>query len=232
MRLPGRLGATTLGDLLGTLHRDRATGVLELVEAGREHRIHLVGGLISQIETPLSVARLGELMRREGLVGDGALRWLARALIASPGKRAGELLVAAQAVSPDLVAAALRRQLRLKLDALFAVSDAALRFRVAFRKGAELRVPLSPHEFLHGRPRARDGRRQRSAPVRPDRGRVRALSVLGLGPQARPEDVQRAFRKLARDVHPDRHPRASEAQKAELLKRFAEISAAYHQLVA
>ena len=141
-------------------------------------------------------------------------------------------MVAAEAVSPDLVAAALRRQLRLKLDALFAVSDAALRFRVAFRKGAELRVPLSPHEFLHGRPRARDGRRQRSAPVRPDRGRVRALSVLGLGPQARPEDVQRAFRKLARDVHPDRHPRASEAQKAELLKRFAEISAAYHQLVA
>jgi DnaJ-domain-containing protein 1 len=241
MRLPGRLRATTLGDLLGVLHRERATGVLELVEAdgataGRAHRIHVIAGLVGQVETPLGVTRLGDLMRREGLLGDSALRWLSRQLASSPGRRAGELLVDSRAVSAELVAAALRRQLRLKLDALFSLSDAALRFRVAFRRSAEVRVPLSPHEFLHGRPRARDRRRAAASaparPERPERGRVRALAVLGLGPQAGPADVQRAFRQLARDAHPDRHPRASDRERAELLRRFTELSAAYHQLVA
>ncbi len=242
MRLPGRLRATTLGDLLGILHRERATGVLELVEAngitsGRAHRIHLVSGLVGEVETPLGVTRLGELMRHEGLLGDSALRWLSRQLARTPGRRAGELLVDNHAASAELVAAALRRQLRLKLDALFALQDAALRFRVAFRRPAEVRVPLSPHEFLHGRPRARDRRRaeaapRASAPQRPARDRVRALAVLGLGPDAQAADVQRAFRQLARDVHPDRHPRASGGQKAELLRRFTELSAAYHELVA
>src|SRR5262245_19721542 len=62
MHLPGRLSASTLGDLLGALHRDRVTGLLELSEVrrplgrsvpGRVHRIHLRDGLIAAVESAL-----------------------------------------------------------------------------------------------------------------------------------------------------------------------------------
>ncbi|RYE89284.1 MAG: molecular chaperone DnaJ, partial [Myxococcales bacterium] len=46
MQLPGKLSLSTLGDLLGALHRGRTSGVLVLREtrglsAGRRHHIHL-----------------------------------------------------------------------------------------------------------------------------------------------------------------------------------------------
>jgi DnaJ-class molecular chaperone len=44
--------------------------------------------------------------------------------------------------------------------------------------------------------------------------------------------IQKAFRRLASSVHPDRFPNADAAQRARLLSRFAELSAAYHTLVA
>jgi len=51
MLLPGRLRATTLGDLFGTIHRARATGTLELTEdRGRSHRIHWTLGRIIAVE--------------------------------------------------------------------------------------------------------------------------------------------------------------------------------------
>ncbi|MBX3129435.1 MAG: DnaJ domain-containing protein [Polyangiaceae bacterium] len=241
MLLPGRLNNTTLGDVLGQLHRARASGVLELVEvrgatSGRVHRIHLASGLVAHVESALRVPRLGELLRREGLLTDEGVRHLARP---PGGRRAGELLVDSGLASERLVSAALRRQLRLRLDALFSIEEAQLRFR-AFVRGlpAASSVPLSPHEFLHGRPRARKAARAASTPEpapaarRRDPARSWALSALGLGAEASSSDVRVAFRRLAREVHPDRHPRATAAERAELLTRFARLSAAYHQLVA
>jgi hypothetical protein len=57
MLLPGRLSASTLGDLLGALHREQVTGQLDLVEIrgprgrsvpGRRHRIELRQGLVDR----------------------------------------------------------------------------------------------------------------------------------------------------------------------------------------
>ena len=61
---------------------------------------------------------------------------------------------------------------------------------------------------------------------------LRALSTLGLEAGADRTQVQRAFRRLAMQFHPDRHPRATAIEKADLMRRFAELSAAYHLLVA
>jgi len=240
MRLPGRLSATTLGDLLGVLHRARASGVLELIESdgptrGRSHRVHLDAGLVSRVESALDVPRIGEILRQQGFVGDEALRRLTRELTRAPGRRAGEILLEESELGPSALSAALRRQLRQRLDALFTLGDAELRFRVA-RPEPGRAIPLSPREFLHGRPRKRDtSARESRAALRQggkDRARSQALTVLGLGGSASRDAVQRAFRSLAAAVHPDRYPNASAEERASLLKRFAELSAAYHLLVA
>ena len=247
MRLPGRLRATTLGDLLGSLYRERATGTLELVEhggvaAGRVHRVHLDAGLVGAVESRLRTPRLGEILSSEGFISDATLRRLVRRLDSAPGRRLGELLVEDREASPGLVDAALRFQLRRRLDALFAIDDASVRFHVARPRSGNAQLPLSPHEFLYGRARTRD-REPSHAPPRssrtPPRGeprrqdpvRARAFGVLGLPPGAGPGDVQRAFRSLARRHHPDRLPAASGREREALMRRFAELSQAYHLLV-
>src|SRR5262245_65184724 len=99
MNLPGRLTLATLGDLLGTLHRAEASGVLELVEArgacaGRSHRVFLARGLVDGVETELDQARIGELLHERRLIDREGLTALLRAILEQPGRRAGEILVA------------------------------------------------------------------------------------------------------------------------------------------
>jgi Domain of unknown function (DUF4388) len=249
MLLPGRLRATTLGDLLGALYRARATGTLELVEtggatSGRRHRVHLDAGLVEHVDTPLTVPKLGEILRREGFVSDETTRAMLRRSFVSPGKRLGELLIEASAASVHALGAALRYQQRARLDALFALGDAFVQFHVMGARRAEaLDHPLSPREFLFGRRRARDRpnarpqaspRRERPAAsrARHEPTRARALDMLGLGAGADRDAVQRAFRARAREVHPDRFPQATAVERAELMRRFAALSAAYHLLLA
>lgn len=183
MNLPGRLRLTTLGDVLGTVYRERTSGILELVEtegpsSGRAHRIHFVDGLVTDVES--------EVLTR-----------------------------------PDV-------ERRERLDALFRFSDARLAFHVA-RGRRPRQTPLGPREFLHGRARSRDkgdSRRRR------DPTRARALATLGLPDEADRASVLRAFRTLASRLHPDRFPAATAEERAELMRHFAEITAAYHALVA
>lgn len=235
MHLPGRLRLTTLGDVLGGLHRAGASGVLELGEdRGVTHRIYFKQGMITQVDTDLFRQRLGELLARQGAVGARALARLARRLLEAPQQRAGEILVEEGFVSYELVNAGLRRQLRQKLEALFVLKDAQLTFRVP-RPHEGHRQPLSPGEFLHGRPRART-RAKAHAPPRSEPSRAaagggsNAYALLGLRPGAERTEIQQAFRRLARTLHPDRHPHASSEERAQLLSRFAELSAAYHSL--
>ena len=192
MNLPGKLRRSTLGDLLGKLHRSGVSGVLALrelqgVSAGRIHRIHLKRGLIVGIAT-----------------GD----------------------------TPETTERSLVKQ---RLESLFLLDDAELSFHVA-RRGAELEAPLTPVEFLHGRPRERDRQEGARGPKKaPERGvevlRKQALAVLGLGPSATLREIQRAFRTQALALHPDRHPGASEARRAELSGAFARLTQAYRVLL-
>jgi len=250
MQLPGRLRLTTLGDVLGAIHRAGASGVLELTEdRGHTHRVFWSDGMITQVDTALFRERLGDLLAGQGFLGARALARLARRLLEAPRQRAGEILVEEGFVSSDLVSAGLRRQLRQKLEALFQLKDAQLTFRVP-RPHEQHRSPLSPGEFLHGRPRARpraryaaaqerassqssagSGHASSSASVRAPHGsRSRAYATLGLLPGADRAAIQQAFRRLALNLHPDRFPNAEPSERARLLSRFAELSAAYHAL--
>lgn len=239
MNLPGRLKLTTLGDVLGALHRERADGVLELIEpegaaAGRRHRVYLRGGLVEGAETDLSHPRLGEILVQQGTLHRDALSALLRRLVESPERRVGEILLSELNGSEAEVGRALRAQLRAKLDAIFRLGDALLRFSVR-RKPAERGVrsePLSPKEFLHGRPRSRRRPTVASADrdVRGDAERARARRVLGLSNEDGASEARRAFRRLAAAHHPDRFPNATADEMARLLRRFSAISQAYHTL--
>lgn len=240
MQLAGRLRTTTLGDVLGALYRARAHGVLELDEtsgpsAGRRHRIHLTRGQVARVDAPTNEAPLGELLRRRGLLDAAGHRHFLVQLAQHPGRRAGDLLVEERLVSADVVDAMLRHQLRVRLDALFRLPDATLRFHVA-RPAAAPASPLPAREVLAGRPRARD-RGEASAPPhrapapRAGSARERAYETLGLARTAPRDDVVKAFRRLARDAHPDRFPRAGDAERRALVERFSALTAAYHALV-
>lgn len=235
MNLPGRLRATTLGDLLGALHRASASGILELVEGGgsalRAHRVFFDQGMVDDVETSLPSPRLGEILSGAGALSREGLLALTRRLLTQPARRAGEILVEDRLATPASVRSGLRRQLRLRLEALFQLPEAAIRFHVRRPKSRSdmAAEALGPSEFLHDRPRAR----QRRAPLSDaaTSARAQALRVLKLAPGASSDEIQRAFRRLASVAHPDRHPGASAEERTELLKRFAELSAAYHALV-
>jgi DnaJ-domain-containing protein 1 len=231
MLLPGRLKATTLGDLLGALYRGSATGTLELVEdRGRTHRIHLASGLVVAVELDGAAASLAELLRRDRAVDDDVLR---RSLLRAMASRRlhGEVLVDEFRLSPTVVGLALRRQLLVRLASLEQIADARIAFRVAVRtpRGALQERPLEPREFLYGRRRARERTREVASVAHED---ASAWSVLGLPPGADPDDIKRAYRRLARSVHPDLHPQATAEERRALEVRFSRVHEAYRALVA
>jgi DnaJ-domain-containing protein 1 len=242
MQLPGRLKTTTLGDLLGSLHRGHVTGTLELVEScGRTHRVFLARGCVTAVEVDRASPSLGELLRADDAVDDDVLR---RSLLRAIASRRlhGEVLVRDFHLSTEVVDRALRRQLMQRLTMLEQLADAQVHCRVTVRPPREALVdaPLAPEEFLAGRPRARDRvnppsgtyRRSSTMPGAIDRERLGACRALGISTTAPVDDVKRAYRRLVREYHPDLHPDATHDERKELAARFAEVTAAYRTLVA
>jgi DnaJ-domain-containing protein 1 len=249
MHLPGRLRSTTLGDMLGSLHRARASGTLELVEdRGRTHRVHLRAGLVTAVELDGAGSSLAEVLRKDQSIDDDVLR---RSLLRAMASRRlhGEVLIQDFRIAPEVVGRALRRQVLLRLAVLERVTDARVHFSAAVRapRGALEGTPLEAREFLAGRRRARDRHAGAHAP-HPERERppyrdvsprahvsashLSAARVLGVAPGADPDEIKRAYRRLAKDFHPDLHPGASEEERRTLQDRFAEVTAAYRALVA
>ena len=215
MHLPGRLSSSTLGDLLGGLHRESITGIIELCEIGgpgrrgvpgRVHRLHLRGGVVVAIDTALSARPFDEVLATSGLDATEAVR----------------------------------AELRERMEALFSIEDARVAFHTARPVPTAMRVrPLGPSDFLHGRPRSRDrGRARASEPPRSQQRPVtedpseRARRLLGIPKDAGVGEVRRAFRRLAGAMHPDRLGPAAAEERERHAARFVELAAAYHLLVA
>jgi hypothetical protein len=210
VELPGLLERSTLGDVLGALHRERVTGALRLEELGPSgghcHVIHWRDGLIHHIETSRPPPRS---------------RWSA----ADPRRRPLRSWTSDEG----------SRHVRLaRLEALFELTQARISFRVMGRQPETAAEPLAPAEFLHGRRRQRDVRQAVGDGAAPacDDSRERALITLGLFGDPAPDAVRAAFRQMALRWHPDRHPNAGEQTRAALCRRFAQISTAYEQLMA
>ncbi|HEX7665202.1 MAG TPA: DUF4388 domain-containing protein [Polyangiaceae bacterium] len=229
MQLPGRLRSTSLGDLLGSLHRARANGTLELADGDRTHRVFVSEGQVVAVEYDGSSSSLGEVLRSSHLVDDDVLR---RSVLRSISSRRllGDVLVHDFAIAPAVVGSALRRQITRRLEQIDKLADARVSFRVALRPPVTaLRdEPLRTSDFLKGRRRARDRGESYSAP-RIDPDRAAALRILGLGYDevGDADAIRRAYRRLAKTTHPDAFPHASEAERRDLETRFHHLTNAY-----
>jgi len=115
MQLPGRLRSTTLGDVLGMLHRAHVNGTLELVEdRGRNHRVHMLDGCVVAVEVDGASRSLAEILRADRAADEETLtRSLLRAITSR--RLHGEVLVEDFRLAPSVVAAALRRQTQERL---------------------------------------------------------------------------------------------------------------------
>jgi hypothetical protein len=198
--------------------RLEATGTLELVEmppSERVHRIELEAGRVAVVHAHPG-ARLGDFLGGRRLQVSGA-----------SGKTAAELWIDS-GVDESAVLGALDSQRRARLEYLFSLDDAHLAFRPRRTdpvRGVTLRN-LAQGEVLPGR--SRFVRRSR---VDASVSKSSLLGTLGLAPGASADDVKRAFRQLARELHPDRLGAADPDEREKLARRFAQISAVYHQLL-
>lgn len=74
---------------------------------------------------------------------------------------------------------------------------------------------------------------RRATPAAPVDPRTAALRLLGIdGSEVTREVVKRAYRRMARALHPDLQPGIDETRKRELEAKLAQVTAAYEQLVA
>jgi hypothetical protein len=225
MDLPERLRDTTLGDVLAALHRNHATGVLELTEACGHHRVHLRRGLVQAVETNAEASRLGDLCVVAGYCARDVVERVAN----DPHgrmQRLGQRLVGVRAVSHAQRDEALDAQRRRRLEALYALRDARLRFSEEARPlppgGAEQR-PMSAREMFHHRARRRD-RGTRVMAHAPDEA---LLVLLGLSRGAPREELRRRFRERVRALHPDLAVAATETERSHREAELRVVLEAY-----
>ncbi len=234
--LPSNLDKTTLGDVLGVLLRGRATGFLELGDGNAKSHVFLSSGRPTAVSSNAAKLwpngapqRLGELLLERGFVGRADLERAACSRV--EGRLLGELLLDEGALDQRTIEGAMAVQTAERLDRLYALRKASMRFRVATFGAARPPIPLRaafaspqlhPAIFLSGRPRARTRR------PTPTDARRDALRVLRLADGATHEDVRRAFKQLVLELHPDRA--TSDADRAMRSAAMKQITVAYAKL--
>lgn len=235
--LPANLDKTTLGDVLGALLRGRATGFLELGDGGAKSHVFLSSGRPTAVASAAAKLwpggapqRLGELLLDRGIVGRSDLERAASSR--TEGRLLGELLLDEGALDQRTIDGAMAAQTAERLDRLYSLRKGSLRFRVATFGAARPPIPLRaafaapqlhPAVFLTGRPRARV-RRPTAESARRD-----ALRVLHLGDSASLDEIRRAFKQLALELHPDRA--TDDADRALRSAAMKQITAAYAKLI-
>lgn len=231
MFLPPRLRDTTLGDLLATLHRGYATGVLELVEPAHRHTIHLRRGLVQAVESTARAWRLGDLVTDAGLCARDAVERASREA-RRLDQRIGQRLVAERRLSHAQRDEALGAQRARRLDALYALPDAELRFHPArpLPPGVAEQAPMSAREAFFQRARRRDRGGRAGARAEGRGARAEALAALGLGPEATLDAVRGRYRERVRALHPDLAPTGSEAERARRVAELKAVLDAYRAL--
>ncbi|MEO6594533.1 MAG: TerB family tellurite resistance protein [Planctomycetota bacterium] len=90
---------------------------------------------------------------------------------------------------------------------------------------ARMLFHLARAQYLGGHKRG-----QRTKPAAAVNTRAHALDVLGLPPDASPDQIRRRHRELVRRFHPDTQPNLGPVAQREATERFTEIQRAYETL--
>jgi hypothetical protein len=242
MQLASRLRDTTLGDLLAQLHRNHASGVLELLESRSRHAIHLRRGFVQAVESECATLRLGDVATRRWGIGRISVE-RARMFAHSKGLKIGQALVALHVIEPGQLDALLAEQQRARLDMLYTLRDAELRFRVTrpLPLGAAEQSPLGTKDTYYGRPRkttrptGSQNRTSEGTTTYPT-ARVSAhplaqeFATLGLETTADCTAIRAAFRQLVLQLHPDRAQQANEQERERRAQKLIAIISAYRTL--
>ncbi|MBI2895971.1 MAG: DnaJ domain-containing protein [Deltaproteobacteria bacterium] len=235
MEVRGRIEETTVGDLVAQLHRRGATGTLVIESHLRQHRVQFRRGWLRSIRLDGHFSPLGEVLAAAGVISRNDLRRSLEA-IAHGTELQGEALVRLGALRPEKLREALELQARERVAYLVGCSSGRYRF-----EAGALGSPgflLDPLPLLRGSARRR-GARGSAAPPSPGRYHLRGIGtvrleaheVLGVRQGATDDEVRRAFRRAALELHPDRHPGVDVVGRRRLEARFAEASAAYERLI-
>jgi len=227
----GRLEETTLGDLVARIHRARATGTLVLECHERIHRLRFRRGYLRAIELEGVWMPLGQRLRRLGKIDEGALKRSLEA-VATGIELQGEALVREGAISYPELRAALEDQARERLEILGKLTRG--RYQFDADDGGTPGFLVDPLRFIRGFPRRRGAKAaapRHAAPRPPSRPlRTDPWYLLGVGKGARPDEIRRAYRRLAFELHPDRHADATEVERRGLAARLALVTDAYKKL--
>lgn len=203
MQLPGNLSQSTLGDLLGTLHRAGVSGTLALREtkgprAGTLHRIHLLTGLVNAVE--LDVAETSDDAESASASASATER---QHVLASM-----ELLYHLPDARLSFHVARRRPESPRSL-----LTEEYLHGRPRHRDTSR---PVSPQQAAESVHTAK---------------RSRALATLGLPANASITEAHRAFRMLALKLHPDHHGNAPEEERKAKTARFLSVLSAYQEVM-
>jgi DnaJ-domain-containing protein 1 len=235
--LPSCLSLCTLGDVLGSLHRQCLSGVLQVIAAEKMHEVELQHGLVVRVTLADEVQRLGDALRRTIADEPHFERVLSVALARSTDARPlGELLLATRGAPARAVHETVQELHQRRLDQLFGIGQARLRFRLFYRPTLSGLV-LGPASFLHHRRRHRDRSRpsvsaepRASAEMQLSAEVQRAYRALGLEPGTELARVRAAFRNLVAQTHPDRFANEGAMALERATRRFRECSASYRLL--
>jgi hypothetical protein len=197
---------------------------------GAAHQVALAGWVRSHLEAQLDSALADHVVRELA----GRRLALRAELAPEPLDDADRRMLAALAVPRRLDDIwSLARTPRFRLLALvhFLGAVGALVADPAVERTAGRAPGNAPHQAS---PQAAQAAHQAS-PYHPhpaiDPRRRAALLLLGVDAGADADTVKRAYRRLARALHPDLQPDADDQRRRTLERRFAEVTAAYEALV-
>jgi hypothetical protein len=223
MLVPSHLRDTTLGDVLAVLHRNFASGVLEIDDTRSRHAIHVRRGLVCAVEVSNPSLRFGGVAVTYKACDPQVIEHLAQTEAVRP-LRLGQRLVMAGILSVRDRDDVLHTQRIKRLERLFYVEDAELRFEDvrALPPGSAELAPMSARDVFFGRRRHRDGASLM---------RIHALGVLGLNANATITEVRERYRERVAMLHPDHTGHLDQATREAMLRELRAVIEAYRALL-
>lgn len=156
----GDLAATTLPEMLVTIHRHRVAGVIRAARQGVIKQVYLDDGNVVFAESSDREDSLGHYLLRTGRIAAATFEAAVRQR-AGGKNRFGEILIEAGALTPGEIYQAIGEQVQAIVWSLFDWDDGEVTFRIgAFQDPEAVRIHLPVRQvILRGIERAADAKR-------------------------------------------------------------------------